>query len=115
MMALRLRTCLFLAFGLLVLLFYYLEDDSLYESTSHTVDVLKDVDTNQHPLVDPPADGAQLPKSTSSSAEPKDRSTSRVAASESTTSSVYPEATNAATEGLTLQGQFDREYDALGL
>jgi hypothetical protein len=135
-MALRFRNSIFVAFGLLVLYFLFRRDDTPFENGSHTIDVLKGAtDTFQHDPVDPqpPEDAAPRPKPSvsssfghgvsTSSATSKRISTSMVAdEGSSTTSAVVestspavPVATSAPVEGLTLQEQFEMEYDALGL
>jgi hypothetical protein len=164
-MAIRFRTSIFLAFGLLVLYFIFWRDDAPFQDGSHTIDVLKGATGTQEyeqDLVDPepPYDTAPLPtrsvssnlwqqpsivssavlESTSTSSLAADRSSTSSAVSgtstgvtdvgsgaapgestgaahiESSTGPEVPEATGASSDdGLTLQAQFEKEYDALGL
>ena len=163
-MAIRFRTSIFLAFGLLVLYFIFWRDDAPFRDGSHTIDVLKGVTGTQEyeqDLVDPepPGDAAPLPtrsvsslwqqpsivssamrESTSTSSLATDRSSTSSAVSgtstgvtdvgsgaapgestgaahiESSTHPEVPQATGVSSDdGSTLQAQFEKEYDALGL
>lgn len=149
-MAIRFRTSIIVAFGLLVLYFVFWGNDKPFESGSHTIDVLKgttSTDTYEQDLVDPglPGDAAAVLTLSVSSGLGHGTST-RSATTESTTTSVVvdggsstssavpgsstpladagsgsssaaPEATGASVpaDDLTLQEQFDKEYDALEL
>jgi hypothetical protein len=158
-MAIRFRTSIFVAFGLLVLYFVFWRDDAPFQDGSHTIDVLKGVtQENEQDLVypEPLGDAAPVPtrsvssnlwqapssassavvESTSASSSTDAESSTGSAASgtstglangapedsngpahvESSKGPAVPEATGAsADDGSTLQGQFDKEYDALGL
>jgi hypothetical protein len=164
-MAIRFRTSIFVAFGLLVLYFVFWKDDAPFQDGSHTIDVLKGVTQEyEQDLVkpQPPGDAAPVPtsvssvlwqapstsstvvlESTSSSSLADAWSSTSSAASEtssgvvigesgtesavpglstgpadveSSTSAAVPEATGVSADGgSTVQAQFDKEYDALGL
>jgi hypothetical protein len=141
-MALRYRSSIFVAFGLLLFYFAVWRDEAPFQAGSHTIDVLKGVkNTAEHDLVEPRPPGnvgvVQTPSlahgvSTSSAAS-DDASTSVVADYGSSINSAVPEssilpahgenqidtaapeAPSASADDLTLQGQFDKESDALGL
>ena len=149
-MAIRFRTSIIVAFGLLVLYFVFWGNDKPFKSGSHTIDVFKGAtgtDTYEQDLVDPGPPGNATPEPTLSAGSGLGHGTStRSAATKGTAISVAvdresstspalpristpptdagsssnpaaPEPTSASApvDNLTLQEQFDKEYDALGL
>ena len=140
-MAMRFRTSVLLAFGLLVLYFIFWRDEAPFREGSHTIDVLKGYTGTQDHEQERP--GAAAPGPTSSNLWPG-KSSSSLAVGWSSTSSAdagastdigngvnsvpagdpgfvqsttRPAIPEASDEGsvLVLQVKFDEEYDALGL